>query len=248
VATLLPTLRRLVGRVVTTGRRRGHVVVVVAVLRWAAQWALGLPRANGPSRRTFTWEGRQVPYFHHRYNHTWLNERAVEAALAREVLATYAGARVLEVGHVMGHYLPSTTHTVIDKYEESPGVLNADVAELDEQSRYDLVLSVSTLEHVGWDEDVIDAEKPGRALEALKRSLAPGGLLWVTLPVGYNPHLDRRLRDGDYGFTRMRALRREAARNTWREVPVEEVWDAEYDRLLYTAHGLVIAEFDRPQR
>jgi SAM-dependent methyltransferase len=248
VATRLLTVRRLVGRVLTTGRRRGHLAVAVAVLRWVAQWALGFLRARGPARRTFVWEGRQVPYFHHRYNHTWLNERAVEAALAREVLASYAGARVLEVGNVMGHYLPGTTHTVVDKYEQAPGVLNADVVELDEEERYDLVLSVSTLEHVGWDEDVVDPEKPGRAVEALKRSLAPGGLLWLTLPIGYNPHLDRRLRDGVDGFTRLRALRREAARNVWREVPLDQVWDAGYDRLLYTAHGLVVAEFHRPER
>jgi hypothetical protein len=28
-------------------------------------------------------------------------------------------------------------------------------------------------------------------------------------------------------------------------VVLDEVWDAEYDRLLYTAHGLVVAEHVR---
>jgi hypothetical protein len=69
----------------------------------------------------------------------------------------------------------------------------------------------------------------------------------VTIPVGYNPHLDERLRAGEYGFTTTRALRREATRNRWHEVPLDEVWDAGYDRLVYTAHGLVVAEYVRPE-
>lgn len=245
MTTLLGTARRLLGRVLQHGRQQGHVTVVVAALRWVVQYAVGFPRAGRASGHTFEYDGRRVSYLNHRYNHTWLNERAVETALAREVLAEHPEARVLEVGNVMRHYLPGVRHTVVDKYEQAPGVLNADVAELDEGAEYDLVLSVSTLEHVGWDEETVDPEKPGRAVEILKRSLAPGGLLWVTLPVGYNPHLDERLRAGEYGFTRLRALRRESTRNVWREVPLEEVWAAPYDRLLYTAHGLVVAEYVR---
>ena len=65
----------------------------------------------------------------------------------------------------------------------------------------------------GLDEDVRDDDKPLRALERLRAHVAPGGRLWVTHPVGYNPALDARLRDGVPGVTRMRALRRERARN-----------------------------------
>ena len=46
----------------------------------------------------FTFDGAAVPYLRHRYNWTWLNERAVEVPLARRALATRpAEARVLEV-------------------------------------------------------------------------------------------------------------------------------------------------------
>jgi hypothetical protein len=142
----------------------------------------------------------------------------------------------------MGHYLPGH-HTVVDKYEAGPGVLNVDVADLDLGSKFDLILSISTLEHVGLDEDEVDPEKPGRALESLKALLAPGGLLWVTVPVGYNTELDERLRSGAYGFTQLRALRRSDKSNVWRQVPVDDVWGVSYDRLLYTAHGLIVAEY-----
>ena len=217
------------------------MAVVRSCLWWGLSWMRGLPRA-GRSAETFTWDRRDVPYFHHRYNYTWLNERAVEMALALEVLRQHAGKDVLEVGNVLSHYVP-VDHLVVDKYEVAPGVLNADIADLETDQRFDLVLAVSTLEHVGLDEETRDPGKAARSVERLKSLLKPGGLLWVTLPVDYNSQLDRQVRAGGLGFTRLRALRREERRNRWREVPVGEVWSARYDRLLYTAHGVVVGEY-----
>ena len=56
--------------------------------------------------------------------------------------------------------------------------------------------------------------------------------------------LDARLRDGVPGVARMRALRRDRTRNQWREVPLDEVWGTPYDRLLYTAHAVVVVEIN----
>ena len=216
--------------------------MVRSCLWWGLAWMGGLPRACGSSEESFAWDGREVPYFHHRYNYTWLNERAVETALALEVLRAHAGKDVLEVGNVLGHYV-QVDHVVVDKYEVAPGVVNADVAEFETDERFDLVLAVSTLEHVGLDEEARDPDKPARSLERLKSLLKPGGLLWVTFPVDYNTDLDRQIRAGGLGFTRLRALRRDERRNRWREVPVDQVWSAPYDRLLYTAHGVVVGEY-----
>lgn len=219
--------------------------MLVDCVRWVTLWVLGRPRARRPSRACFEWDGRRVAYFHHPYHYTWLNERAVETALALEVLREHAGQNVLEIGNVLSHYVP-VDHLVVDKYEHGPGVVNADVVDLALEERFGLVLAVSTLEHVGLDEDARDRHKVGRAIERLKDLLEPGGLLWVTLPVGYNPDLDAQLRAGALGFTRLRALIREKTRNRWREVPVDQVWQAGYDRLLYTAHGVVVAEYVAP--
>ncbi|GAA1960865.1 hypothetical protein GCM10009798_20770 [Nocardioides panacihumi] len=186
-----------------------------------------------------------MPYFHHRYNYTWLNERAVETALALEVLGDHAGQDVLEIGNVLGHYVP-VDHLVVDKYEVAPGVLNADAADLEIDGRFDLILCISTLEHVGLDEEVKDPLKASRAVTRLQSLLKPGGMLWITHPVGYNLDLDRQIRVGEVSFTRLRALRRDDFRNRWHEVPVDDVWSAQYDRLLYTAHGIVVAEYVAP--
>ena len=69
----------------------------------------------------------------------------------------------------------------------------------------------------------------------------------MTHPVGYNLALDERLRDGVPGLVRMRALRRDPTRNEWREVPLAQAWGTSYDRLLYTAHAVVVAELDAPE-
>lgn len=119
--------------------------------------------------------------------------------------------------------------------------------DLDATPAYSTVVSVSTLEHVGLDEDEPDPDKPRRAIERHKAVLVPGGLLWVPVPVGYNAALDELLRDGPHGFTRLTAMRRDPVHNTWRPVCVEQVRDAVYDRLLYTPLGLVVAEYRAPQ-
>ena len=235
----------MLSRLGTFARERGVWSVIRTCLSWVWQWLLGRPGAGKPSRRTFEWDGRPVAYFHHQYNWTWLNERGVETALALEVLRAHAGQDVLEVGNVTGHYVPAD-HVVVDKYEHAPGVVNVDVADLVLDQRFDLILAVSTLEHVGLDEEILDPHKPARAISRLKTLLKPGGLLWVTHPVGYNLDMDAQLRSGALGFDHLRALRREDTRNTWRQVPVDEVWQAEYDRLVYTAHGVVVAEYVAP--
>lgn len=241
------TAVRVPRRLAEATEQRGPFRVATSCLTWQAGWVLGRLGATQEVRGSFTWRGEEVPYFRDPYHYTWLNERSVEVALARRVLAEHPGASVLEIGNVTRHYLP-VDHPVVDKYEHGPGVTNLDVVDLDVEQEYDLVLAISTLEHVGLDEDVLDPGKPGRAVAALVRALRPGGLLWMTVPVGYNPDLDRDLRDGGLGFTRLEALRRQPHRNLWREVPLADVWTTPYDRFLYTAHGLVVAEYRKPPR
>ena len=58
------------------------------------------------------------------------------------------------------------------------------------------IVSISTIEHVGWDETPRDPNKIPRALENLTtRCLAPGGEIVVTLPIGYNTYLDKLLKE-----------------------------------------------------
>jgi hypothetical protein len=151
----------------------------------------------------------------------------------------YAGGRILEVGNVLGLYAPRD-HVVVDKYERAPGVLNVDALELRDAHGYDLIVSISTIEHIGWDEHPRDPDRALRAIEHLAKLLVPGGTFMFTVPSGYNPHLDRTLAAGEVPLTRLSALLRDGRRTRWREVPPQAVSAASYDDLFYAAHAVQI--------
>ncbi len=226
-------------------QERGAARVAGACLDWGARYLLGLPKTviAGSSTFTFALDGEQFPYFAHRYHYTWLNERAVEVPIVKRALEVAPGPRVLEIGNVLGHYF-DVRHVVVDRYEQAIGVRNLDLFELSPEEPWDLIVSISTLEHVGLDEFPQDPDRALAAVGHLRSVLAPGGRLLATVPCGQNPALDQAIRDGRAGFDRVRALRRVTPANRWQQVPIEEVWDADadYDFLLHTAHGLLICE------
>ena len=147
---------------------------------------------------------------------------------------------MLEVGNVLSHY-GQQDHVVLDKYEQAAGVLNRDVLELDGLGPFDLIVAISTLEHVGWDERPREPAKALRAVRALTAKLAPGGRLVFTVPIGYNPSFDAALRSGELELSHTAALRRIGSGTSWREVAPAEVWSASYDFLLYRANGVLLA-------
>jgi SAM-dependent methyltransferase len=153
------------------------------------------------------------------------------------------GKRVLELGNVLGHYRPQR-HVVVDKYESAPGVLNRDVLDLEELESFDLIVAISTVEHVGWDESPRDPGKAIAAVASLRRRLAPGGRLVFTVPVGYNPVFDAALREGGVELSSAVAMRRQRRTTSWRQVSVDEAWAHPYDFLLFGARAVVFATID----
>jgi O-antigen chain-terminating methyltransferase len=123
------------------------------------------------------------------------DERAIEIPW---VLARYAGERrVLDVGTVFAEpaYVAGLHELAIPELvtvDLAPGAtVVADVRDLPfEDGRFDLVLCVSTLEHIGRDNAVYavdaprDEEGDEAALRELRRILAPDGRLLVTVPTG----------------------------------------------------------------
>lgn len=184
--------------------------------------AVALARRARP--RTFVFDGRERRCFDHHYNETWRNERAVEVPLAREALRGDA----LEVGNVLAHY-GVRGHTVVDKYERAPGVLNVDIVEYAPGRSFDSIVSISTIEHIGFDEDVRDPGKPRAAVAHLRSLLAPGGTLFVTFPLGYNPGVDVLAEPSAADFDTVGYLRRSADWRHWTQAPWEDVRHCVYD-------------------
>jgi len=220
-----------------------HVFVrraLASVPRELARPVLRLYRARP---RSFVWNGELLPQFHHGYNSTWENERAVEIPIVkREVDQTPAGERVLEIGCVLPHYF-DVTHRVVDKYEPGRGVENVDILDFRDPDRFDLVVSISTLEHVGRDEEGGDDQLTVRAIEHVaSKLLRPGGRFVATVPIGYNGALDRWLRDHPPEFA-VTYLRRVDRRNNWAVCEPTEALASRYGWPYRAANAVAVLGF-----
>jgi SAM-dependent methyltransferase len=196
--------------------------------------------AQAHRRRTFSLDGHTYHYHAAMYNRTWTNERTVELPVVMAELARCPRARVLEVGNVLAHYGVGP-HTVVDKYEAVEGVHNLDILDYRDERGFDLIVSISTLEHTGFEEEVDEPDKPGRVVRHLAELLAPGGHAVVTFPLGYNPGLDDLVTREPETFGRMRGLRRISADNQWTECAVDDLRGVGYGHPYPSANALVVA-------
>jgi hypothetical protein len=175
---------------------------------------------------SFSLFNRKFPYAIYPYNATWRNERAVEIAIALDFLSEMHGKKILEVGNVTSYYQP-IQHIVLDKYEKHPGVLNADFVNYQPAELFDAFLSISTFEHIGWDETPRDPHKVKEALAHLYKLVRSPENVLVTFPLGYQPVLDELAREGKLPFQQSACLIR---KSTWRW---EEASPTEATQCLY---------------
>jgi hypothetical protein len=189
-------------------------------------------------KKTFVFRGHEYRYFHHYYNTTWYNERAVEIPIIVEMVERHLGREILEVGNVLSHYV-KIDHDVIDKFEPGAHITNKDVVDFKSSKSYDLIISISTLEHIGWDETPRDDTKIIRALDNLKNLLSKNGIMVITLPVGYNVTLDKLLKMRVIQFDDQYYLKRISRRNEWMEACLD-LDSVQYGRPFPGANGLLI--------
>lgn len=198
----------------------------------------GFLRARAFARfRRFNYDGDRLPYWIASYNQTWVNERCVELAIVAHLFPE--SGEVLEVGNVWKHYRDSP-HTVVDKYEQGDGVINSDVVEIPTGQKYDFVFSISTFEHVGWDEVPQEPEKLARAIEHVRTLLAEGGQAAITVPVGWNDWLDAQLADATLDVDHVNWLVRTGSVCNWREATSQEALATNYGSPRPHANGLAV--------
>ncbi len=189
--------------------------------------------------KTFKFQGRTYKYYCNIYNITWKNERAIEIPIVWEIMKNCRG-KVLEVGNVLSHY-HHVTHDIVDKYEKGKGVINHDVVDFSPHKRYDLIVSISTMEHVGWDETPKEPGKVLKSIENLKLNcLAQGGMIIITAPLGHNPELDELLKQGDLG--KQYFMERLTKDNLWKQNNLENIQNTKYDYPFPNANAIVIAK------
>ncbi len=193
----------------------------------------------------FIFQDQAYQYFYHSHNHTWDNERAVEIPLTVNELLKMKDKNVLELGNVLSHYMP-ITHDVVDKYEPGPQVKNVDIIDYHPAKKYDLIISISTLEHVGWDENpqtlenIHQKNKTAIALDHMVKLLKKNGTLFITVPLGYNHDLDELLMRKKLKVDSVCYLKRQNTQNQWLEVSSLEAKKIKYGSPYRNANGLAV--------
>jgi hypothetical protein len=186
-------------------------------------------------------DGKSYQYLSHWYNFTWKNERALEIPYFQNLCKQYTPGKTLEIGHTLGHYFPHS-HQVIDKYEKADSVINIDVLEFTPPKKFDLIIAISTLEHVGWHEAEHDAQKALRAITHLQSLLSPRGRLVFSVPIGVNPALDSAVLSNTLPLSVVIYLRRINRWNVWKECKIQDIQNARYDFPYPNANAIVIGE------
>jgi len=197
---------------------------------------------NSPlANKSFSVSAAAYPYFLHPYNRTWNNERAVEIPIVLEHLRKVEPQGVLEVGNVLSHYY-DVQHTVVDKWEKGDGVrvINEDILDYKPNRTFDFIVSISTVEHIGWDEKPQCPERVLEAFPKLQSLLRPQGKALLTIPIGYNRFLDKCLHEKQVPFSEAFFMIRKNAANEWAECDAATALEQEYARPFPAANALAV--------
>jgi len=190
-------------------------------------------------RNFFIFQNKKLSYFYRRYNTTWKNERIIEVPIILSYTRNFSSKSILEFGAVLRHYF-KVKWDILDKYERGKNIINKDVIDFKPIKKYDLIVSISTLEHVGFDEEFKDPSKIPRAINNLRKNfLNPGGKGVITMPIGYNLEMDKLLFSNKLKFDEKFFFKRINKKNEWKEVSEKEARTA-YGRPFNAANSIVL--------
>ena len=205
------------------------------------------------SETKFSFNNTEYEYHIALHNTTFLNERAVEIPIILDYIKEFENKEILEVGNVISYYT-KVEYDILDKYERGRGVINQDIVDYQPQKRYDLIISISTFEHIGYDEvSRYGKNKETRvkkrmlldAIENTKHLLKPNGTFVFTAPLGFNDYLDSQLIGNRLELTETHFLKRISASNKWIQVEQEDMIGIKYNDPYPWANGLLIGIYSK---
>lgn len=209
-----------------------YILLYIASILFSPLWSYKYRTAyntNALSKDNFIFTSsnyRKFPYFHHPYNKTWDNERCIEIPIIEYYMKGFESKKILEVGNVMSHYTKAK-HDIVDKYEYDPRIINMDIMDYKPKKKYDLIISISTLEHVGIEREKKPHKAP-KAIHHLKTLLSPKGKIVLTVPIGYNKFLDETIKRKSSLFSELYYFKRVTGDSRWIEVDNKKVFNATY--------------------
>lgn len=218
----------------------------------------------------FEFKGFQLPYCTNTYNNSFKNERAIEIPIAQHFIQMVAAnfkathlsgsLSVLEVGNVLSHY-QNINHIIVDQYEQKTDIINQDIEFYNPPASFDLILSISTLEHLGfypnqhfkYGNEEIDLGKTHRVINNLLQLLKPQSIIVATFPIGFRPDLDQTILNNSWNqtpscFTLFKRLSDLPTRyaNKWTQVGSKEVANLPYVWNHSFAQAIAVIEWQTP--
>jgi len=186
----------------------------------------------------FKYKDKSYKYFLDKYNVTLVNERQIEIPIIKDEMPN-----ILEVGNVLQHY--KGNWDIVDKYEKDKGVINCDITNFKPDKKYDKIVSISTLEHLG-EKTGHSKQKILKAIKHLKSLLNKGGKLIFTVPLGWNSAMDDLIYAKKLGV-KMRFMRINDE-YCWIECDMKDIKDIEYGGKVPFANAVMIGEFINEKR
>lgn len=189
---------------------------------------------------TFKFKNKMYYYCKSFDRYSFSTERAIEIPIILGELRE--NMNILEVGNVLhGHC--KIKRDIIDKYERGKNVINCDILNYNPDKKYDRVVSISTLEHVGFDEEVVEPDKTIKAVEKMISLTKIGGKVIITVPLGHNPFMDSGIACHAISYTKIGMMER-SSRYIWEEIEYdpERMYICEYPYPL--GNSIAILEFE----
>jgi len=178
-------------------------------------------------KNLFLYNEKLYNYYIAQYNNTHRNERKIEIPIIVDYIRKYPTESILEVGNVVSHYFANVTHDIVDLNEEAPNVLNEDIVKYAPNKKYDLIITISTLEHVGFEGTTgvyfLIRGYLEKAFANLRNLLSDGGRLIFTVPLGYNPELDNLVLTEKLGIDEIYCMENNLIDDTWKQVSFKDI-------------------------
>lgn len=194
------------------------------------------------NKRQFVFQQERYNYCLEKYNLSWRNERTIEIPIIQKVIKDHIKLNILEIGCVLKHYdsSPKINWTIVDKYEKFTGVINKDITEYYPKTKFDLIVSISTIEHIGMEDGAITPNKAKYVINQVRKNLLNiNGKFIFTIPIGYNKSLDKQIFSNKITFSEKHYVTR-ISNNEWLETTQDKVLNSKYNKPYICANALFI--------
>lgn len=184
------------------------------------------------TKSKFKFRKIKLRYCFAKYDTCWATERTIEIPLIVYFLNKLNARNkpLLEIGNVLNNYTTKYQPTVVDKYELAKGVINQDIVSYRPIKKYPVAISISTLEHIGFDEIPKNSSKIIKSIQnILTNCLMRRGKLIFTMPLGYNLYLDKLIRQNKIKINEQYFFKRISISNKWIETNKKDAFLIKYN-------------------